>query len=44
VTLYWDGFATGTTIFTTIYLTEAWDTNHSLAQADPDLTPACCST
>jgi Asp-tRNA(Asn)/Glu-tRNA(Gln) amidotransferase A subunit family amidase len=36
VTLDWDGFATGTTIFTTIYLTEAWDTNHSLAQADPD--------
>jgi amidase len=36
VTLDWDGFAAGTSIFTTIYLTEAWDTNHSLAQAHPD--------
>ena len=36
MTLDWDGFATGTTIFTTIYLTEAWDTDRSLAQANPD--------
>ena len=36
VTLDWDGFAAGTSIFTTIYLTEAWDTNHSLAEAHPD--------
>ena len=36
VTLDWDGFAAGTSIFTTIYFTEAWDTNHSLAEAHPD--------
>jgi amidase len=36
VTLDWDGFAAGTTIFTTIYFTEAWHTSHSLAQAHPD--------
>ena len=36
VTLDWDGFATGTNIFTTIFLTEAWDTDHSLAEAHPD--------
>src|SRR5437762_11693763 len=36
VTLDWDGFAAGTQIFTTIFLTEAWDTDHALAQAHPD--------
>jgi amidase len=36
VTLDWDGFAAGTSIFTTIYFTEAWDTSHSLVQAHPD--------
>src|SRR5207247_2343677 len=36
VTLDWDGFAAGTHIFTTIFLTEVWDTDHSLAQAHPD--------
>jgi amidase len=36
VTLDWDGFGAGTTIFTTIYFTEAWHANHSLAQAHPD--------
>ena len=36
VTLDWDGFAAGTTIFTTIFLTEAWDTGHALAHAHPD--------
>ena len=36
VTLDWDGFATGTNIFTTIFLTEAWDTDHALAGAHPD--------
>ena len=36
VTLDWDGFATGTNIFTTIFLTEAWDTDYSLAEAHPD--------
>ncbi len=36
VTLDWDGFAAGTTIFTTIYFTEAWDANQSLVQAHPD--------
>jgi hypothetical protein len=35
VTLDWDGFATGTIIFTAIYLIEAWDTDRSLSQADP---------
>jgi len=36
VTLDWDGFAAGTDLFTTIFLTEAWDTGHSLAEAHPD--------
>jgi amidase len=36
VTLDWDGFAAGTNIFTTIFLTEAWDTDHALAGAHPD--------
>jgi len=35
VTLDWDGFTTGTNIFTTVFLTEAWDTDHALAQARP---------
>lgn len=34
--LDWDGFAAGTGIFTTIFLTEAWETNHALAAARPD--------
>jgi amidase len=36
VNLDWDGFAAGTNIFTTIFLTEAWDTDHALAGAHPD--------
>jgi amidase len=36
VTLDWDGFAAGTHIFTTIFLTEVWDTDHALAEAHPD--------
>lgn len=36
VTLDWDGFAVGTNIFTTIFLTEAWDTDHALAEEHPD--------
>jgi amidase len=36
VTLDWDGFAAGTNIFTTIFLTEVWDTDHRLAEAHPD--------
>jgi amidase len=36
VTLDWDGFDTGTNIFTTIFLTEVWDTDHALAEAHPD--------
>jgi amidase len=36
VTLDWDGFAAGTNIFTTIFLTEAWDSDHALAEAHPD--------
>jgi amidase len=36
VTLDWDGFEAGTNIFTTIFLTEVWDTDHALAQAHPD--------
>jgi amidase len=36
VTLDWDGFADGTNIFTTIFLTEVWDADHSLAEAHPD--------
>jgi amidase len=32
VTLDWDGFTAGTSIFTTIFLTEAWDTDHALAE------------
>ena len=36
ITLDWDGFAAGTSIFTTIFLTEAWDTFHALAPAHAD--------
>jgi amidase len=36
VTLDWDGFAAVTSIFTTIFLTEVWDTDHALADAHPD--------
>ncbi len=36
VTLDWDGFAVGTNIFTTIFLTEVWDTDHALADAHPE--------
>jgi amidase len=36
VTLDWDGFAAGTNIFTTIFLTEAWDTDHALCDGHPD--------
>jgi amidase len=36
VMLDWDGFDAGTGIFTTIFLTEAWDTGHALATAHPD--------
>jgi amidase len=36
VTLDWDGFAAGTDIFTAIYLTEVWDTDHALAETHPD--------
>jgi len=36
VPLDWDGFEAGTNIFTTIFLTEAWDTDHALAEAHPD--------
>jgi amidase len=36
VTLDWDGFAAGTNIFTTIFVTEAWESDHSLAEAHPD--------
>ena len=36
VALDWDGFAAGTGIFTTIFLTEAWETDHALAAAHPD--------
>jgi amidase len=36
ITLDWDGFAAGTNIFTTIFLTEAWDTDHTLVGAHPD--------
>jgi amidase len=36
VVLDWDGFATGTSIFTTTFLTEAWETDHALAAAHPD--------
>ena len=36
VTLDWDGFETGTNIFTATFLTEAWDTDHALAEACPD--------
>jgi amidase len=36
ITLDWDGFEAGTNIFTTIFLTEAWDTDHALAEAHPD--------
>jgi amidase len=36
VNLDGDGFAAGTNIFTTIFLTEVWDTDHALAGAHPD--------
>ena len=36
VTLDWDGFEAGTNIFTAIFLAEAWDTDHALAEAHPD--------
>ncbi len=36
VALDWDGFAAGASIFTTIFLTEAWETDHALAAAHPD--------
>jgi amidase len=36
VTLDWDGFGAGTSIFTTIFVTEAWDTDDALAQAHPE--------
>ena len=36
LTLDWDGFEAGTNIFTTIFLTQAWDTDHALAEAHPD--------
>jgi amidase len=36
VTLDWDGFEAGTNIFTTIFLTQAWETDHALADAHPD--------
>jgi amidase len=36
VALDWDGFEAGTDIFTTIFLTEAWETDHALAAAHPD--------
>ncbi len=36
VTLDWDGFAAGTDIFTAIFLTEVWDTDHALAETHPD--------
>jgi len=35
VALDWDGFEAGTNIFTAIFLTEAWDTDHALAEAHP---------
>jgi amidase len=35
VALDWDGFEAGTNIFTTIFLTEAWETGHALAAAHP---------
>jgi amidase len=36
VTLDWDGFAAGNNIFTAIFVTEVWDTDHALAEAHPD--------
>jgi len=36
VTLDWDGFAAGGDIFGTIFLAEVWDTDHALAEANPD--------
>jgi len=36
ITLDWDGFEDGTNIFTAMFLTEAWDTDHALAEACPD--------
>jgi amidase len=35
VTLDWDGLAAGADIFAAIFLTEAWETDHALAQASP---------
>jgi amidase len=36
VLLDWNGFEAGTNIFTTVFLTEAWDTDHALAEADQE--------
>lgn len=36
VTLDWDGFAVGTKIFTAIFFTEVWQTDHELAEGHPD--------
>jgi amidase len=36
VTLDWDGFAAGANIFSAIFLTEVWGTDHALADAHPD--------
>jgi amidase len=37
VALDWDGLAAGTSIFTTIFLTEAWETDHALPRRTPML-------
>lgn len=37
ITFDWDGFETGTNIFTTIFLAEAWDADHALAGAATSL-------
>ena len=36
VTLDWANFEVGTSVFTTIFLTEAWEVSHALADAHPD--------
>jgi amidase len=36
VTLDWDGFAAGADLFSAIFITEVWDTDHALAEATPD--------
>lgn len=38
VTLDWDGFTAGHKIFSTIFLTEMWQTDHELADEHPDET------